>query len=305
MRVLALDIPDDPAGLPPWLERLLVGPDLPALAAELAAVHGNGAGPGPLVPEVLGEWLQPVLNRGLAVLPPEVLRTFLLRPSLLLGLQELVFASGGAYWDRLMASPADLAAQVARGRRRLEALWTEGERREEEPRVLPLRKPAAWYRRPWAAALAGAAAVLLAVAAYQRLSPPRPSGTTVVAQNGWGWSKPGALPTDRPAPAYLDALADAAVEWFKKRPEDRAELARRIGEFRQGCSVLILAGHQPLSPEVRDWLVDRCRNWAGELDKERAAVEAGGDVAQVRAEADATVNKLIKALHAKARELAA
>ena len=40
MKVIALEIPDDPAALPGWLERRMVGLDLAALAAELEAIHG-------------------------------------------------------------------------------------------------------------------------------------------------------------------------------------------------------------------------------------------------------------------------
>src|SRR5207253_3173371 len=107
--------------------------------------------------------------------------------------------------------------------------------------------------------------------------------------NAWGWSRPGALPGDVPAPAYLDRLADAAAEWFARRPDEPLALARRIAEFRQGCSVLILAEHKPLSAEDRRWLVVRCRAWAGALDRHLAAVEAGRDPARVRTEVDETV----------------
>ena len=56
-----------------------------------------------------------------------------------------------------------------------------------------------------------------------------------------------------------------------KRPDDPIDLARRIGEFRQGCSVLILSPHKPLSGQDRAWLVGKCRAWAAKLDAHLAA----------------------------------
>jgi len=107
-----------------------------------------------------------------------------------------------------------------------------------------------------------------------------------------------------PPGVYLDRLADAAGEWFKKRPDDPNALARRIGEFRQGCSVLILSPHKPLAAQDRAWLVEKCRAWAAKLDAHLAALEGGASAAQVRDEADATINKLIAALRERAQALA-
>ena len=119
-----------------------------------------------------------------------------------------------------------------------------------------------------------------------------------------GLEPPGALADDLPPGVYLDRLADAAGEWFKKRPDDPIALARRIGEFRQGCSVLILSPHKPLSAQDRAWLVEKCRAWAAKLDAHLAALEGGASAAKVRDDADATINKLIEALRDRAKSLA-
>jgi hypothetical protein len=111
--------------------------------------------------------------------------------------------------------------------------------------------------------------------------------------------KPNASPS-----VYLHALADAAGDWFSKRPNDAPGLARRINEMRRGCSTLILAEHRPLSDADRDWLRERCRAWAGKFDKSLAELEGGKDVRKVRAEMDATVNQLIKAIRARAAQVA-
>jgi hypothetical protein len=121
-----------------------------------------------------------------------------------------------------------------------------------------------------------------------------------VAAAPWSWNKPGTFPDEEPAPAYLDRLADGASEWFNVSPEQPGALAKRIEQFRAGCSALIFAEHKPLTPEDKKWLVERCRFWAGKLDGYVVALEKGDDPERVRAEANQTINALIKALRDKA-----
>jgi hypothetical protein len=173
--------------------------------------------------------------------------------------------------------------------------------------VRPAEAVTTWYQRPWVVSLATAAAVLLAVGGYWFWLG-RTSQTTApgpVAATEWGWSKPDALPNDKPAPEYLNALADAGAEWFKKRPEDAPDVARRINDFRRGCSTLILAPHKPLANADREWLVERCRAWAKKLDEQLVALEQGADPIKVRAEVDGIVNKLVDALRGRAKQAAA
>lgn len=298
MTLFALDIPDEPAQLPRWLENHLIGHHLGDLVAELSAVHGAPSADQPSVRDLLGERLGGVLEGGLRVLPPGMLRKLLVRPSLLLELQELVFVHGGPYWDRATGSATSVQNQVDRGRRRLEEFLAAGDGAEEPERSALLSpRPLAWYRRPWVVGLATAAAVLLAVFFYHTYGPPGERPTP----DAWGWNTPGALPENVPADVYLNRLADAAEEWFRQRPEGPVALARRIAQLRQGCSVLILAEHPALPPEDRRWLVERCRAWADKLDKHLAAVEAGRDPVQVREEADDTVTKLTRALRDRAQ----
>lgn len=294
MRLHAVDIPDDSARLPAWLEQHLVGPQLGALVAELAAVHAPAPGPAPSLHDVLGPHEAAVLRDGLAVLPPAALRQLLVRPRLLLDLQELVLTAGGPYWEGVGGASPELDAAAERGRLRVAEFLAAD---EGAPQAVPrARLPIPWYRRPWLVSAATAAAVLLAVLGYRLARPPAPPP----APSGWGWNRPGALPQDVPASVYLNRLADAAAEWFAERPDDPAAVAKRIGQFRAGCSVLIFAEHRPLSDADRQWLVERCRAWADKLDKQLEALEAGQDPVQVRAETDETVTKLIGALRARA-----
>src|SRR5262245_45608561 len=113
MMLIALEIPDDSAALPGWLEQHLVGMDLGALVAELEAVHGPVTKALKL-DHVLGRHRENVLERGLAALPPHRLRRLLVQPRLLLDLQERLLTSGGSYWLQRAGSAAEHGPAVER-----------------------------------------------------------------------------------------------------------------------------------------------------------------------------------------------
>lgn len=288
MKLHAITVPDDPARLAGWLEEHLVGPDLGALVAELTAVH-QPAGATPSLADVLGA--ATVQERGLAALPADRLRKLLTHPRLLLELQELLLTSESAYWENALAQAAPLEDLVQRGRQRCRPAAAPGTLTLPEPE----RPRQSWYRQSWFASLVTAAAVLLAVAGYQHFAV-----QPAAVQTAWGWNKPGALREDGPASAYLDRLAAGADEWFDKTPENPTDLARRLGELRTGCAQLIVARHQPLSAADRLWLVDSCRRWAAQFDKQMAGLESGQSVQEVRAQTDATVSSMTKALRQRA-----
>jgi hypothetical protein len=310
MKLIALEIPEDIAATAGWLEHHLVGLELAALVAELEAAHGL-ADPALSLEQLLGQRRDAVLAKGLGGLPPDRLRQLLLHPRLLLDLQEMIVVSGGPFWQELAASnPMGSEQRLA-----LDRSWSAiaPALTGEDDSALPARAGSAAARRsvlklPWRGliSLAAAATVLLGVFLFVR----GPGGDghqpqpVLTARSGWGWNRPDALPQNLSAAAYFTRLADSAQEWFTKRPAEPLELARRIAEFRQGCSVLILSPHRPLSAEDRTWLVDKCRAWATKLDAHLAAIEAGQDVLKVRGEADETVNKLIAALRERAGKLA-
>lgn len=318
MTLHVLDMPGDPALLGRWLERHLVGMRLAELAAELAAVHPETADVPVALDEILGDAGPLVLSEGLRGVTGEALRRFLAHPHALLALQERVLAEGGPYWDRVKP-PTD------RRERDLRRDW-EGLRARiggfaaedaadpgPGPDVLPFRaEPApvavaaagrgrtrAWGRL--AGALAAAVILVLFALAWPTIRDARRMGQGVAVASAWGWGREGALGEDLPRAEYLDRLADAAEEWFDRRPDDALALARRLGELRQGCSRLILSPKGPLGDEDRRWLTDRCRAWAVAIDGHLTALEGGDDPRVVREAADATVRKLITALRDRAR----
>ncbi|CAN5426455.1 hypothetical protein BH11PLA2_BH11PLA2_11630 [soil metagenome] len=292
MSLAVYNLPDDVVQQPRWLDEQLVGDRLGDLIAELAAANNSP----PLTVSVrtlLGKYVSAVLERGLSALPAEAVQQLLRQPHHLFELQEMVMIEGGPYWAKL---PRPNAFQE-RVRQSFQKLPLTGTPIVPLSLARPRRLPSAWL-----VSLATAAVVLVTVfGGMQLMKPPVP--TTPVASVGWGWAKPDALPKSTDAKTYLNELANAADEWFKKTPEDSVALAKRINEFRQGCSVLLLADHKALNAEQQSWLKDRCRKWATKFDDSLAKLEAGGSVETVRGEADATAKALVTALRGEAAKL--
>jgi hypothetical protein len=293
----ALEMPEEAKQAGAWLERLLLSPYLGALVAELTAVHGEM--PRQPLAEVLEGRLDEVLTSGLRVFP-ETLRALLRQPVALLELQERILAESGGYWNRQVASSRELDDFVAAGRGRLERfLIAEGRHPSPAPAPVSLPFTPRWFSRPWVVSMGTAAAVLLVVLLYRHFEPTktRPPETTA-----WGWNKPGALPKGKLPAEYLATLADEADEWFAERPQGPAALAQRIGELRQGCAKLIFARHEALGSADRRWLVERCRDWAVELDRQLEGLEAGREPAHVQESVNEIVKRMSGALRNRAKQ---
>jgi hypothetical protein len=314
MKLRALDLPDDPAELAPWLERQVVGGDLADLVAELEVVHARSSGAEPpALDTVLSGHLPSVLHQGLGELPRPALGTLLRNPRLLLELQERVLLEGGDHWS-------DLAREDPEVLRRVDASWKDVESRIRQatsrefraPETLPIERPLSVTRPPrvglimaWAKCATIAASVLAFLFTVERLNPEkRPATPNVIAKKAspdWGWNTPGLLTRVEPPAAYLTHLADAANEWFDKRPETPGDLAFRLGELRTGCTRLIVARNTSLQPADQAWLVNHCRDWAAKLDKAVHDLEQGDPVDRVRSEVDAIVTRLIGVLRDRAK----
>lgn len=279
MTLVLPTMPEDPAELAGWLDRQVAGPDLARLIAELSAVHGPAADATDLA-TVVGPDRDTVLTRGLGALSEDRLRTLLRHPALLAELQDAVTEAGGPYWDDLFDHPT--LARVARNARDGFAEVARPVRRDRRPPV---------YLRPWFVALATAVTVLATVVLEK---PPAPKP--------WGWTAPRALTRGHSGPEHLTALADAAAEWQARPRQTPAELRRALREMRDGCTAVLAADHRALPAEDRVWLADRCVAWGTRLDRHLADLQAGRPADEVRAEADATVEKVVEALRARAGE---
>jgi hypothetical protein len=278
-RLLAM--PDDPAALPGWLDRQLVGPHLPRLVAELRVLHRPG--PKPELGAVVGRHRAGFLEGGFATLPRPVLSQLLCNPDLLAELAPVVFAEGGDYW---FSRPPDPALEGRAERVAGRVL----DRVRNEP-----ARPRA--RRRWleyaAVSFATAAAVLLAI----NLVPP---GITK-AGPGWGFAKIHDLPRSGGPRAVYAKLADLADEWGGKHPADPPALAQRLIEFRHGCAALQLASDLPLSDDERRWVKLRCGDWAAEFDRHLRTLEQSGDTERVWAAASDTVRRISAELRGRAQ----
>lgn len=292
MTVLILNMPDDEQQIPAWIEDQVVGTDLRAIVSELSTIHHDGEASS--LDEVLGENRSAVLARGLSQLPKAQWQSLLVQPQLLLELQEEVVTGGGDFWFQRASSNTTVESQLERTWSCLTADLQPAARSESPSSLVPL----ATTQRKRAGAIVAAASILAAacLVVWFSAQPAAPSPA-------WGWQAAEVLSQDATSTDYLKDLATAANDWFKRRPGAADELAIRIGQFRSGCSLMMLAEHRPLAEEDRQWLVERCRAWAAKLDDSLTRLEAGGEVNDVRAEVDRTVTRLVKALRTRADEL--
>lgn len=286
MNLTAMEIPDDPARLPGWLEEQIVGLHLGELVAELRAIHGSVTASQTAdnldLARACEDRLPDVLETGLALLPRTALRNLLCQPQLLLDLQQEVFISGGDYW-RTVRRTDEHQARVAAGWMRLQS---------GPPSPPPARGR---HRRTLVAAMALATALTLLLGWWLQAPQELP----------WGWNRPGMFTAALAQEAYLEQLAAGADEWFQQPRETRAELQQRLREFRQACDQLLAAAHPQLEPALREELLKRCRNWATKFDEQLAQLEADADVAEVRQAADETVTRLVGAIRSGFGMLAA
>lgn len=293
MTLAIATMPDDPQARSRWLDEQLVGDRLGDLVDELMALGQPQTARGSLA-ELIGKYRKELLARGTGALPEPMRRQVLQAPDYLLELQELVLLEGGPYWNSL-PRPNRLTNIVERSRAAIlaqipppfadpEPIHTAGRHRGRgilqwiipfavAASVVLVLWGAGWWWPQWSASPEGAVA--------------------------WGWAKPGALPQTASADDYYATLAAGGQQWFATRPDDRVSLARRLSELRQGCSILIISDHPPLSAEQSRELKDRCRKWAGQFDAALAKLEAGEDPIQVRTEVDATVEKLVGYLNSQ------
>ena len=307
MPARCFELPDEVADWPPWLDRQLVSDELGQLAAEFAIAGESRPEEPPSLDALIGDNRQPMLQRGTEALSETQLRNLIRYPSRLLDLQELVLTEGDDHWIRLsrQAPHADRAT----------ALWSniqhtlnasqgsqqvapdsphpaDGERSadDDDARVSVQNKEDGTKHNSslWGPLLAIAVAVLLAVGGWLGFRQQGP---------GWGFDNQELLAADVQPDQYFEMLADAAGGWFNKRPVDNESLAKRLGQFSEGCEILLAAKHPQISTADREWLLGKCEAWKANIDQLREQVIAGEkDFSVALAESDQIINKLEKAL---------
>ena len=259
MKLVAFEIPDDPAEIARWLETVLCHGDLRGLVAQLGAVADNSYPPANLN-DLVGEQRDSMLQQGLGSLSHSQIRMLLCNPSLLLQLQETVMLDGGPYWQAKFASSRD-STTVEATRRHLQQLRG----------VRPVQPSSPEPRqRTWSISMltAIAASLLLVAFGIWRGIDREP----VPLASGWGWGAANGIPKDANPQDYLLELAHGADAWFDRHPNDAVALEKRLAEFQAGCERLIAAPHSALSNADRSWLLYKCRGWRTELEAQRNSV---------------------------------
>ncbi len=333
MRIPSLEVPESDTELAAWLERELLGPDLSALVAELIQFGGGHNDDIPGIRRVLGGDIKRILEQGLSDVEPGCLRELLAYPALLLQLQDAIFLKGGPYWTRQLYGAlvedhegrdsefSALPRSSAPPRKVDPTEVTEARLGSTEVSDIPTRSktrrpPSYWQRRgKFIAAQFAIAALLLTICTplgiwIASLQSQVEIARVQINSQRWGWLQPNAFDPELSADQYLIHLSTLAEDWFDRTPESASELALRIGQFRSACALLILADHEQLDEQDRDWLRERCRIWSGKFQDQLNALEQPTletepevDFVPIRDQADETVRTLIRLLNERAQEI--
>ena len=300
----SLQIPETHQAQIRWLEQEMVGCHFSMLVAELEVIHGEDDGKFKLETSLLDQ----IREAGLSALSPIEFRQLLSHPKSLLILQHDVLVNGGRYWSEVETTSVSESTQSNSNSTLNSTLLTDS----QTQRHLSRRSISFASKISWAAMGALTTAAILLFLLRPDLTDLFKGQDGSLAQNittesNWGFAKFATelekrhsefTPSDRKV--YLTQLAEAAKAWSNKRPEMAAELAKRLGEFRMGCSEILLANHEAISESDQAWLRDRCRDWARALDQHLADVEAGKSVSEVISSVDVTVTKIAAALLGRA-----
>jgi hypothetical protein len=307
MTLHTLNIPDEPADLPRWLERRIMAPDFGRFVAELSA-HFPDTEEAPLPRPLVYKWLDVALAEGLEPIPSEVLTQLLKHPAALAEFQERIVTDGGVYWDEVIDRSDDLSKSFKRGERSLDRILSADAPPPKQKQGTKASKAAAPIARrtykTWAIVSTGVAACLAVAVGLLALRGPDDPGVPK-SKIAWGWGKPSGLATDQRTPKdYLNKLADNVEEWSQYQPSDAEGVGTRIAELRIGCTRLMHSNYGSLAPADKAWLLEQCRAWAKLLDQHQQALDAGTDPLTVRARMDETVRTIAATLREKSNQVA-
>ncbi len=269
MKLICVDIPDTHEARARWLEQHLIGVQLRELVSELSAVH-SARKTSMTLDTLLAGARNHVLNFGLRPLPKDRIQALLRNPALLYELQDLVMIEGGAYWQNLTPD-AKLTQRVERSLPIIKKLVVNNSK---------IVRPN-WSRR---LVFAGSALAAMLLVALLLVNPWQ--------NRNWGLNKSDVFASNVTHGEYTARLSKAAGEWFDQEPQDRVALAERIADFKRGCEKLLVVEHTPLSSSERAELLKRCKVWIAQLDHLNTDLNAGRNVAEVRADASQIVRKL-------------
>ena len=275
------------------LEAALVSGDLARVIEQLRCLVPLSAHDDTLA-EVLGEYHDAVLEKGLSALPRERLNRLLQQPGLLVDLQEEVLLAETPYWEA-----------------RLDGVVPE---RPLTPVVLAAPKPGDTdiTRNPVAAMPAAPAPTVAVERTGSRLGwlISLAAAAAVAAfwiwpgETQWGWQQRGALTAELAAPEYLRHLAQLAGNFEKSSLDSAPALDRRLTEMLAGCQSLLEAPHPQLAEADRKWLKERCEAWVNKFEAQRQRLRAPDVGAEVVADVRVQSLEIVKTLREKLNERA-
>lgn len=279
----ALCLPDDRSEWAAWLERQLVGLNLPKLCKQLITLGGTHP-PQLTVEEVLGVQRAMVMQFGLQdQVSVQQLQQLLGQPALLLDLQAMILEEGSDYWIRVQPEPS-ISASVDSVRKKVMssiAVSPEGKKpmdraiqdasggSQENGKPSTVRraddisgdKNGSWY---WLGALLATAAAILVV--VMNLGAPKSEGEFFAAAE-----------LRLPATTLEESLERLAgierrieKDWNKVPLADNETLVARLTAFKDSCDCLI--GEQlddalrGLPEGKRNDLKQRCKKWKGQAE---------------------------------------
>lgn len=304
-----LDIPDDDAQLPGWIEQMLVSPEFGEIASQLqflnqsASSQGSSAIVAP-TKSLDDATLREIATDGLASRDLETCRQLLRHPQSLVDLNDLIFEHGSDYWMGKIPQPGE-EGQAS------QAEWLSQVRDQlfagvAEPSVARSANAGSAVassgptRRMWLAIAASIAAVGLGVAFSPLFDAP--------PQTAWGWMQEDALPANVSADKYLAATSDSVLQWFDRSNDTADELSANLQHLAAGCQKLIDAPHEPLSEVDRAWMLERCLAWQPAIHSlaDSAAALSPDDqraITEIRNDADDLVSRIANALKKRAQQV--
>lgn len=294
--LISLELPEDTAQRPSWLEQQLVGLRLGELVSQLEIMLDVKPGAGPSLGEICGDRLNDVLARGLSMLSADQIQQLIHHPQRLLELQERILIEGGIYWSQIPRTD-EHEKLIASHRQAVLTRLTEIENSLPTPPSAGSTTRSLTRPRGVGSSrgLVVAAIVLFISAGWWFFFPSGPR---------WGWDRPGALAINLSAHDYLNRLADAAEEWKNKRPQTEAELDDRLSEFLHGCRTLLASPHPQLQDEDRTWLYGKCNDWIVNLNRDLDELRSRKrTMNQALEDADKTISNLVAALKKRAIEI--
>jgi hypothetical protein len=331
--LISLQMPDTQSEQVQWIESLILTDRFDRLVDERIAIGVTSSGI-----QLTDQECELVARRGLQTLSPQRFALLLNDHAALIELRGWVLEHGSDYWTRLADCRDNDTQRISKILQAvkidLESSASQKVGLAESRRV----SNSVWVERSFVAAISAAATAAMLLVMFQTIdgrpstmdsqtsvaqspvstTPPpltaarsAPASAVATTANVWGFEKFAKQinqsndrldpPLDRES--YLEQLAVAAEAWTVKRPENPTDLARRIGEFRMGCSAILLASHEPLPQADREWLKEKCATWATALDRHLEEVESGVGSDTVRQQVDQTVIKIAAALRGRSSSI--